>query len=170
MENRKTFGQIITEHHAKYLDLEDDIQEYSRAWWKDIKVKVNECIFKTRQNPVYRNKDFYISIHLYKEKFTDAPRSLSVARLSCPTPVYKQIVYKHLRDVDKTEFLWSIPDKILYYDIINHSDKYLKDPKYADMAKFVILMESGELLKWIKKENGEKPDAVLSIKKDEDEC
>jgi hypothetical protein len=45
------------------------------------------------------------------------------------------------------------------------------DKECADLAKFVILMESGELLEWVKKENGEKRDAVIKIQEQqESEC
>jgi hypothetical protein len=52
----------------------------------------------------------------------------------------------------------------LYYHIINNQLKYLNDKETAELAKFVILMERGELLQWVKKENGEKIDAVFGSK------
>ena len=44
------------------------------------------------------------------------------------------------------------------------------DKETAELAKFVILMENGELLKWVKKENGEKIDAVIRIENEEQAC
>jgi hypothetical protein len=60
--------------------------------------------------------------------------------------------------------MWSIPDQVLYWHIIRNAPQYLNDPETAGLAKFCLLMESGELMEWIIKENGEKPDGIIQYK------
>jgi hypothetical protein len=50
-----------------------------------------------------------------------------------------------------------------YWHIVRNPDQYLKskDVGVADMAKSVLLMESGDLIDWIDKENGYKPDGLI---------
>lgn len=157
---KKKFGTQLLEHQAKNLTMDDDVIEYRRSMEKDIMANVYKTADQAKDLPLYVNSDFYIVLLIKKERWGDVPRTLVMARKSCPTPVYKQAVWKYHRG-GNLEFLWSIPDAVLYNHIIGNARKYLDDKETADTAKFVLLMESGELLQWIKKENGEKPDAVI---------
>lgn len=170
MKNKKTAGQIILEHDYQRLDLEDDIIEYRKAMEPDIIRQLRETADKTKDQDGYKGKDFYIVLVTTNDRVLLQPKIIFLARKSCPTPVYKQSVWKCKSFTGELEFLWSIPDSLLYYHILANQPKYLQDRETADLAKFVILMESGELLKWVKKENGEKIDAVIKINKGEDAC
>lgn len=170
MEKKKLAGQVILEHDALSLDFEDDIVEYRRAMEPDIMSKIYKTVDSTRYKDGYHGKDFYIVLITTADRVLRQPRTIILARKSCPTPVYKQSIWKYKTDIGNLEFLWSIPDAILYYHILRNQDKYVNDKETEDLAKFVILMENGELLDWVKKENGEKIDAVIKINDEENAC
>lgn len=160
---KKLYGQVIQEHNQKNLQTEDDIIEYRQEIEKELVKNINQTAQKAKYDTLYAGKDFYIVMLMKVEKIGQATRSFVFARRSCPTPVYKQSVWKYHRNSDSLEFLWSIPDRILYWHIYHNIAKYFADKETSQLAKFVSLMESGELLEWIKKENGEKKDAIIRI-------
>lgn len=163
MEDKKLAGQKILEHDNLGLDLEADIIEYRRMMEPDIMTRLRNTAERSKNDEGYAGKDFYIVLITIVDRVLRQPRIISLARKSCPTPVYKQSVWKYRTFTGDLEFLWSIPDSILYYHILHNQAKYLTDKETAELAKFVILMENGELLQWVKKENGEKIDAVIKL-------
>ena len=165
---KKTFGTKLREHQAKNLSLDDDVIEYRRQMEGEIMANVHKAVAEAKDQPLYLNHDFYVVLLIRKERFGDSPNTLALARRSCPTPVYKQSVWKYHTHSGSLEFLWCIPDAVLYHHILRESQQYLSDPETQQLAKFVILMESGELLDWVKKENGEKKDAVIKLHKEGD--
>ncbi len=105
-----------------------------------------------------------------KERLMQGIRSLVITRISCPTPVYSQSVWKYKRSTSELEYLWTIPGQALYMFILGNATKFLNDPETRQIAQYVLLMESGEMLEWVKRENGNKKDAVIRIKKEEALC
>jgi hypothetical protein len=170
MKQKKLAGQIIHEHDSLALDFEADVIEYRQAMEPDIMARLYDTAQKAKDKDGYLGKDFYIVLIATIDPVLKQPRIIPLARKSCPTPVYKQSVWKYKSGSDTLEFLWAIPDAILYYHIINNQAKYLTDKETADLAKFVILMENGDLLRWVKKENGEKIDAVIKLDSEENTC
>jgi hypothetical protein len=170
MKQKKLAGQIIQEHDSLALDLEADIIEYRQAMEPDIMARLRDTAYKAKDKDGYVGKDFYIVLITIVDKVLRQPRIIPLARKSCPTPVYKQSVWKYKTVTAELEFLWSIPDSILYYHIINNRAQYLADKETQQLAKFVLLMESGELLAWVKKENGEKIDAVIKLDNEDNTC
>ena len=170
MKQKKLAGQVIQEHDSLALDFEADIIEYRQAMEPDIMIRINNTVEKTKNEDGYCNKDFYVVLITTADRVLRQPKIIVLARKSCPTPVYKQSVWKYRSESDQLEFLWSIPDMILYYHILSNQLKYANDKETSDLAKFVILMENGELLEWVKKENGEKIDAVIKIDREEIPC
>jgi hypothetical protein len=166
MNDKKLAGKVILEHDSLNLNLEDDIIEYRKSMEPDILRQVHDTAYQASQNDLYKNKDFYVVLITTIDRVLRMPKIIPLARRSCPTPVYKQSVWKYNNVSGSLDFLWSIPDSILYNHIVNNPKKYLTDKECADLAKFVILMESGELLEWVKKENGEKIDAVIKIQEE----
>lgn len=169
-ENKKLAGQIILEHDAQALNFDDDVIQYRRTMEPDIMVHLRSTADNAKDKDGYKGKDFYVVLITITDRVLRQPRLTYLARKSCPTPVYKQSVWKYKNFTGSLEFLWSIPDAILYYHILKNADKYLNDKETVDLAKFVLLMENGELLKWVKKENGEKIDAVIKINNEENSC
>jgi hypothetical protein len=165
---KKTAGQQILEHDQLRLDMDDDVIEYRRSMEPEIIQMINNTIENSKTQEIYANKDFYIVLLQTVDRVLRQPRNIVLARQSCPTPVYKQSVWKYHK-AGTLEYLWSIPDELLYWAIVHNAQTYLQDKECAELAKFVLLMESGELLTWVKKENGEKLDAVIKITT-EDPC
>lgn len=161
--NKKTAGQQILEHDALRLSMDDDVIEYRKAMEPAIIKRLYATAHEAKNKPQYIGKDFYIVLITTNDRVLRTPKIIVLARKSCPTPVYKQSVWKYHTYTDNLEFLWSIPDEILYWYIFNNRHTITQDKECADIAKFVILMETGELLDWIKKENGEKLDAIINI-------
>jgi len=150
----------------KAMGFEDDVREYSLEWGKQLHRKIWETIDAAKEHAAYKNRNFYIVLIKNRDVFNEKAKDAIHVRVSCPTPVYKQDVFKYHHLTGSLEFLWCIPDKLKYYHILNNKQRYYENKETRRQCQFVVLMESGELLKWVKKENGELPDAVLSIKSD----
>jgi hypothetical protein len=170
MKQKKLAGQVLLEHDNLALDFEDDIIEYRRSMEPDIMARLHDTINKAKNEDGYFGKDFYVVLITTVDRVLRQPKIIPLARKSCPTPVYKQSVWKYKNVTGQLEFLWSIPDAILYYHILRNQIQYMNDKETEELAKFVVLMESGELLEWVKKENGEKIDAVIKINDEETAC
>jgi hypothetical protein len=162
-ETKKTFGQVAAENQSSndinVRTIEDDIRSSREKWEADL-VKLRDAeIARTLKDPKFHNKDFYISMHFRKHKMVNEPGVLIVSRHSCPTPVYNQAVFKYHRNAGTLEFLFSIPDAPRYYWLIKNMHALPKE-QWQD-AQFCHLMETGELEKWVIKENGNKPDGII---------
>lgn len=169
MTEKKTAGQIIAEHDAKNIGFEGELQDYRIAMAPDMETALTSCVQRALEKGLYGTKDFYVVLVTVLDRMLLKPKFMAWHRQSCPTPVYKQHVYKYHRISGSLEYLWTLPTQWRYSEILQNRQKYLEDPEYRDMARFVILDATGELLNWVKKENGEKIDAVIKINK-ETEC
>lgn len=161
---KKTYGEQVLEHWGKKHENEDDVIEYRRKMELEIIRNIQETVTRSKDQDIYKNKDFYIVLLMKTERVGGVPRTFVMARRSCPTAVYQQSVWKYHNVTGDLEFLWCIPDQVLYWHVIRNAGKYLADKETAGMAKFCLLMESGELMQWIIKENGEKPDGIIVYK------
>lgn len=149
--------------NLKSVGLEDDVREYSKEWAKELWPKLTESCSLLKDTTKYKDKNFYLVLIKRFNPAKNKPESIIIPRLSCPTPVYKQDVFKYHCVSGSLEYLWTIPDKFKYYHILNNKQRYYENKETRRLCQFVVLMETGDLLKWVKKENGEKPDAALSI-------
>jgi len=163
---KKTFGQRLIEHDNLKLDMEDDVIEYRKQMEPAIIENIYKAAREAKKDTLYKNKDFYVELRITMESLAGVPNFRCFARRSCPTPATMQSVWKFHHVSDTFEFLWSLPSAILCNYIQSHPDKYLVDKETSELAKFVLLERSGELLEWVKKENGEKKDAVIRINKE----
>lgn len=163
--DKKTVGQIITENNAKNLELEDDIREYTNAMAPLIQQTLHDTAYQASLHELYYHRDFYIVLVKNVDRVLGQPKIQCWARRSCPTPVYKQDVFKYHHLTGELEFLWCIPSKERYWHIVNNKYQYLSNKQTERLAQFVLLMESGALLKWAQRENGELPDAIISLNK-----
>lgn len=169
--NKKTYGQIINEMgKGVYGALDDNLREYSKIMTRDYIQQLETRVAHDSLLPAYKNKDFYVVSAFSVEPVGNKPKLVIWTRFSCPTPTYNQTVYKYHNLSASLEYLWNIPHEWTYKQLIG-DPRSLKDESEAvrNMAKFCFLMESGELLNWVLRENGEKPDGIIIKKKEEDQ-
>lgn len=162
-----TVGSQVSDHNAKNIELEDDVREYTQAMTPLLIDSLQDTVVNSMKYPKYHNKDFYVVLVKNVDRILGQPKFQFWSRVSCPTPVYKQDVWKYHYLSGQLEFLWCIPSKDRYYHILANKQKYFENKETKRLAQFVCLMESGELLHWVKKENKELPDAVIMINKEE---
>lgn len=167
--NKKTYGQIITEFNEKKDNNDNSFPECNGPLERDIIKNLHNTVNHALKQSVYRLRDFYV-VMLSKKEIGGSVRSFFFARLSCPTPVYRQSVWKYHHISGGFEYLWTIPGGLLYHHIIGNKVRYLESKEYNQLAQYVIAMESGDLMAWVKKENGEKPDGAIKIITGEQAC
>jgi hypothetical protein len=162
-KTKKTYGQIIQEHRQANPYTNEDTHEYARQMGLSLMKDVHQTVAKALKKDLYLNKDFYIETRTKTERLTMTPETWVFARRSCPSAGYEQMVFKYHHQSASLELLWCIPERMRYWHIVRNPDQYLKskDVGVADMAKSVLLMESGDLIDWIDKENGYKPDGLI---------
>lgn len=165
---KKTVGAQIAEHNAKDIGLEDDVRAYTESMTPLLLHILHDTVEQSKKHPLYTNRNFYIVLVKNVDRILGQPKFQCLARRSCPTPVYKQDVFKYHYVSGDLEFLWCIPSAERYWHIIRNKQKYFEDKNTKRLAQFVCLMESGALLEWVKKENDELPDAIISINKEPD--
>lgn len=165
MSTTKTVGQIVQENNDKHIiiDADHDVRDYSRAMEQDLLNGLWNVIGESQNTSLYRNRDFYIVLVKNVDHLLGQPKFQFMVRRSCPTPVYKQDVFKYHHISGSLEFLWTIPSKVRYESILKNKNHYLTDNNWRRIVQFVSMMESGELLDFAKKENGELPDAILRV-------
>lgn len=163
--NNKKYGQLAAEALEKNT-LEDDVIEYRRLIERKVIQDLYSCANNSKNLPQYANKNFYIVLIPKKERLAQGIQSILFTRISCPTPVYSQAVWKYHRLSGELEYLWTIPSESLYKHILKNAVQFLQDNETRMITQYCMLMESGELLEWVKKENGEKADAVIKINKE----
>jgi hypothetical protein len=163
---KETVGHQIYEHNLKNIDLEDDVRAYTEVMAPMILETIQNTAYQASKHDLYVNRDFYIVLVKNVDRVLGQPKFQCWARRSCPTPVYKQDVFKYHHKTGDLEFLWCIPSAERYWHIIRNKNIYLSNKETKRLAQFVLLMESGHLLEWVKKENNELPDAIISINKE----
>lgn len=161
---KKTFGQSVNEHRAKKHDTKASIVDIRRLAEPEIMGKVTGAVKDALTYPDYKNKDFYIVLLMWTDYMTMTPNSLALARQSCPSPGYEQTLWKYHHISGELKLMWHIPDKFRCFDIKNDPFKYMSDPKWAEVAKDVYRMNSGELDALEFKENGGKPHGIARYK------
>jgi hypothetical protein len=131
----------------------------------DILKRIYHKIAEGKLHPIYGNKDFYIEIIFRIQHIGQAIDPLIVHRSTCPTPSTAQAAIKYHNASGAIEWLWTLPTPITYYSIINNMQKFLDDKETQQSAQFCYLHHTGDLLKWVIKENGEKQDALIILNK-----
>jgi hypothetical protein len=144
----------------------EEMLELSRLWGEARMKFVHHLGQTASKEDYFLNHDFYIVLVPTNERTPEGlPKDLPLVRRSCPTPGYNQNVWKYHHKTGNVEFLWSIPRKLIYWQLYVNRFKYLTDPVMKSRTAFVVSMESGKLLEWVKKENGELQDAVIKVNK-----
>lgn len=171
MNKKKKYGELLLDHQKTNPGPEDDVREYRKLIEREkITPLLIEAVEKALTQDYFRGRNFYISLIIKIEKIGAAPRFYAVPRLSCPTPHWRMSAFKYHCITSQLELLFSLPDEELGKSILAHKQEYLKNPTLGDMVKFVFLYDSGDLLKWVKKENREDDGPMPIITWKETEC
>ena len=160
-EKKKSYGQISRET-LENNTFDDNVIEYRRKMEPGVMKDIWGVIIQAKSHLLYANRDFYIVATISPVQLADNQPLWKIwARRSCPTPVYNQNVWKYHHKSASLEYLWTIPHRGTYYFLLKNYNKLSKEEKWA--ADFCSAMESGALLQWVIKENGEKADAVIKL-------
>jgi len=109
-------------------------------------------------------KDFYIVVLTKKERLMqNVIRNYFMARLTCPTPDFDQVVYRYNFLDESIDFLWVVPSKDTCELLRAHCLEVV--PQEKELLNFVLSFYDGSLLTQCKKLNGENIDSPLLEKK-----
>jgi hypothetical protein len=153
MANKK-WGQIAYEMMSKQAERPEKLEQIDigRAMMEgDYLKNVLEIIEKTRK---VHNGEFFIEVRYKQEHF--GPNSIRFShftRLTCPTPITDQVVYKYTPDVDELELLWVLPSDEWCTELLLH--KHDMAPELYGLLKHVLDYKDGTLLEKCQKHNKE---------------
>lgn len=170
MSEKKTIGTLVNQVNAG-IDgyYYESYYDYKRQNADDLLSAIAETVSIHKNFPLHLNKDFYVVISHIIDAALKKPVNKIMTRDSCPTPVYKQSVYKYHNAGGNLEFLWSLPTKEKVAKVVANPGNYLFEKDTGAAAKMCLLYHSGKLTEWAKKQNGNKIDnVVLKIKKEEE--
>lgn len=100
--------------------------------------------------------NFYVVVLFKRERIiTNAIRYYMVARRSCPTPQYDQVVYYYDRNQGDIQFIWSIPDQMT--SIFMYQNALSVPKEQRQQLNYVIQFFDGSLQEQAQRLNGEGP-------------
>jgi len=157
-KKRKTLGELSTELAKKDFG-QISVRDQSSAMLTDYEKNMFESVEEGKKKFI---GSFFIVVITKKERILqNVIRNYFVARVSCPTPDYDQIVYKYNNVEDKIEFIWVVPSK-------HTCLLYLKNAKIIDPKEYALLMSivdfsDGTLYKKCKKLNKEEDNSNMIV-------
>jgi hypothetical protein len=154
--NTKSKEALIQEFTAEKIKLKKEIQEENELLGPQRIKKLHEVAQVTMKKEYFLGRDFYMVLVITNETTPDKkPRDDILLRRTPPTPGYNQNVFKYHHQSNTLEYLWTIPKQHIYWNLYAHRSYYLQDPALKKLTSFVCMMESGDLEKWVRKENKE---------------
>jgi hypothetical protein len=163
--SKKTVGQQVAEHNSKNIQFEDDIRAYTQEMGKEQRKRLEQEALRVSNLTQFKNKDFYLQlINNVDGMLHEAKWILDIPRHACPTPCYSTSVFKYHHISAELEFLWHLPSKHKCYWILKNLKTFATNPVSARTAEFVKAAHDGSLLRWVIKENGNKPDGIIQYK------
>lgn len=158
-EKRDKIGKIATDLLAKANNTHS-VGEQTKENLSEYMSYLYECLHRHQKR--WPNKDFYISVITKTEPlFPNILRNYFVAFLAAPTPRYDEAVYKYHHTDGRLDLIWVVPSKDTCQFIM---ENYMFLPeKQRFLIESVLAFEHGNLLKYAKKLNGEKEDAIIFL-------
>lgn len=155
-EKREKAGKIaydlFQKNESKGVTAEDQMRENLTDYEKNFFEALD------RGKKTYINLDFYVVVLQKTERLMqNVHRNYFLARLSCPTPNYDQIVYRYSHKDDNFELVWVLPSRQAAFYLKRNA--LLLDEKEKDLLKYVLMWSDGSLNKLCKQLNGEKLDS-----------
>lgn len=158
MDKNETVGKVAIEllgkadnKHTVIDQMQENLTDFDKNIWL--------CVEHAKKT--YHN-DFYVVVETKKERLLEnVIRNYFFSRISAPTPIWDQTVYKYHRKKEFLEFLWVIPSKdTCEYLTFNQRDVVESE---RELLKFVLSYNDGTLLKIAKNMNGEADNSPLII-------
>lgn len=106
--------------------------------------------------------DFFVEVNITSDPLlSHVIKTTMLARQSCPTPKFDQIVYHYHSTAGDLEYLWNVPDKKLSLAMLEELKNTPEDEKH--LVQNILDFFSEELLARSKRLNGEemKPGIIL---------
>jgi hypothetical protein len=149
---RDTVGKISSDLLKNSGDDTHSAHEQMQESLTDFDKNMHECIGRLKKDWPF--DDFYIVVITKRErKLANVIRNYFMGRLSCPTPQYDESVYFYHNKDDHLEFLWVLPSKQTYYEML--ADPLSVPTEERSLLNFVLDDASGDLLKKVKIRNRE---------------
>jgi len=148
---RETVGKISQDLRQKKKETLSPV-ELEREMHTEYDKNVFECIETYKKK---FTKDFYVVVLTKNERLlSNVFRNFFMARHSCPTPNYDQVVYKYHSVTDNIELVWVIPSRDACFHLKENALSVISKEK--ELLKFVLDFADGTLFKLCKKLNKEK--------------
>ena len=150
MSKNKTVGAesvaLMMKNHVPV-----SVIDYEREMHKNYEDEIFKCV---EANTSKYKGNFYIVVLRKRERLLpNVYRNFFLARKSCPTPTYDQIVYKYHRQEEIVEFLWVVPDNETC--VVFVQDALRIDPAERELLGFILDYNDGTLDNLCKKLNNE---------------
>lgn len=150
MDEKQTVGSasldLMLKNHAQASAI-----DYEREMHKEYEREIFKCIDGSLTKI---DGDFFVVVLRKQERLmSNVYRNFFLARKSCPTPTYDQVVYKYHRDLDAVEFLWVVPDMETCAVFTRNALQI--DPQERQLLKFVLDFNDGTLDRLAKTLNNE---------------
>ena len=148
---RRTVGDVssalwpgfATDTHSAYEQTKENLTDFEKELFA--------CV---DQSLTTYHHDFFVVVIMKKERLMqNVTRNYFLARQSCPTPDYDQIVYKYNRLSDTIEFLWVIPARDICQQLLLEAP--FVHPEERQLLSFVCDFRDGKLYKKALELNGE---------------
>lgn len=153
MESKQTLGKIALNAQTNAVNddvhtVSERIAQTSSDYWNIVQTTLEEGKKKFPG-------DFYIELCMKHEKmfWNVNPRWIPMLRVTCPTPMFEQSVYRYDKTDDALEYLWTIPDIHSCSFLIVNALSLPEDHK--ELLSFVFDFKEGNLYKLMKKLNKE---------------
>lgn len=159
--SKDTVGKLSSSLLPKQVDDTHNSHDQMLEQLSDYDKNIFDCV---DANKKYFPSDFYVVVTIKRERLlTNVLRNYFLARHSCPTPEYDQVVYRYNHKDESITFLWVVPSKETCSFMITNA---LSIPKSEhDLLNFVSRFMNGDLLKEAKRLNREEPDSPLIIER-----
>jgi hypothetical protein len=150
MNQKRTIGDISQELLQKNPESRDPI-ELQREMQKDYMNHLINCAEEHRK--IFPGT-FYILVLTKNERLMpNVFRNYFYGRQSCPTPDYDQSVFVYNHELERIEYLWTIPSKDTCIHFKNNILQIAESER--GLLKFILEFSDGSLFKLAKKLNGE---------------
>lgn len=150
--NRSNVGKLSSDLLYKQADPVSIIDQ-QRAMQQDYIYNLEQCIDAHKK--VWPDQDFFAVIVTKQEKvMQNVFRNYFLARQSCPTPDYDQVVWKYDHLKDDYDFIWAVPDKETCLTFMENAA--IIEPENYELLHMIIKFHDGTLLQTCKQFNGER--------------